>query len=235
MNSVKLLIDVFVSTIGGLLGKATGPVRLLLVLTILAVPGPLLAQFLWKHWRAWRTGYRQRTIDAVSWRPGFRVVSDTRSVSRRRLMQDSFDSSRSREAVYEYSLYTEVLLLTVLAVVFYTAGSRDEQISSLGLYAGAVYFGLLAWAFSRLNALYRRRKQEAIVDIPGVDPDLRGQTKLVKTSRESSLEKPQEIARTYGHSEPQSIMGLSLAQLAIVLLVFVTAILTFGWALKILK
>jgi len=234
MNSVKLLVEVFVSTISGLLAKANGPVLVLLVLAIFAVPGPLLAQFLWNQWRAWRTGYRQRAMEAVSWRPGFRAASDVQFDSRRRLMHDSAMSSRTRESLYEYSLYTQVVLLTVLAVVFYMAGSYDQQISSLNLYAGAVYFALLAWDFNRLNALYRRRKLYEVVDIPGVDPDLRLQRELVKVEGESSPQQPEEIREAI-HREPVSILGLSLAQLAIALVVFVTAFLTFTWALKILK
>ena len=117
MNSVKQLFDSVASALSELLGKASGTVRGLLLVTVILVPGALLGQYFWKKWLAFQTGYRQRAIDAVAWRPGYRGQSE----SRRRLIQTSAEAKKSNEAVYEYYLYAAIVLLTGLAVVFYTA------------------------------------------------------------------------------------------------------------------
>lgn len=232
MNSVKLLIDTFVSTLSGLLGKASGPVLALVVLTAVIVPGSLLVQFVWRQWRTWSTDYRQRAVDAVFWRPGYRGLSS----SRRQLIQDSQQSVHTSESVYEYSLYAMIVLLTAVAVIFYKAAAHDDQISSLNIYAGGVYFAGLALAFHRLNAIYRRRKQRNAGDLPGVDPGyLSVHTELVRDTGEPDGERSRELADFRMGTAARPFMGLSKPQLAILLLIFVTACLTFTWAISVLR
>ena len=216
MNSVRQLFDSVASTLSALLGKASGTVRGLLLLTIILVPGALLAQFAWKRWLAFRIGSRQRAIDAVAWRPGYRGQSE----SRRRLIQTSVEAKKSDEAIYEYSLYAAIVLLTGLAVVFYTAASRDAYLSSPSPFAGAVYIGLLGWAFNRLNALYKRRKPQR-TDLPSLD------------AIDTVQPRTDPVRDAAGFSGEQSrIMGLTLAQLAVLLVVFVAACLTFTWVMS---
>jgi hypothetical protein len=231
MNSVKLLIEALVSTLSGLLGKTSGPVLALVFLTAFVVPGSLLFRYLWRHWSTWSIEYRQRAVDAVFWRPGYRGTS-----SRRTLIQSTQDSVNHSESVYEYSLYALVVLLTIVAVIFYRAAAHDDQISSLTIYAGAVYFAGLALAFNRLNAIYRRRKQRNAGDLPGVDPGyLSVHTELVRDTGEPDGERSRELADFRMGTGSRPFMGLSKPQLAILLLIFLTACLTFTWALSVLR
>jgi len=232
MNSVKLLIETFASTLSGLISRASVPVLVLAFLAVFIVPGSLFLQFLWRTWNTWRTEYRQRAVDAVFWRPGYRGVSS----SRRTLIQNSQESVNASESVYEYSLYAMIVLLTAVAVIFYKAAAHDDQIAALNIYAGAIYFAGLALGFHRLNAIYRRRKHRSTGDLPGVDPGyLSVHTELVRETGEPDPARMKELASFRTASEPHPFMGLSKPQLAVLLLIFVTACLTFTWALTVLR
>jgi len=224
MKAILQLLGSIQSTLSGLLGKASWPVLCLALLTVLLVPGCLLIQILWRRVAVLRTGYRQSAIDAVSWRPGFRTKHESRSG----LIQTAHEAQESYQSAYEYSLYGFIILLTALAVIFFMAGSRDQQISSLNVYAGAIYFGLLGWAFHRLNALYRRRKLQQ-ADLPGMD-GYRVPTELIRDDGKTEREAAQELAQIYASQTTRSVMGLTVGQLTIALVVFLAACLTFTWA-----
>ena len=224
MKAILQLLGSIVDTTTGLLGKASWPVRILIFLTFVLVPGSMLFQILYKKWIAYSTGYRQTAMDAVAWRPGFRAKQESRSG----LIQTAHESKESYQAAYEYSLYGFIVLLTALAVIFYMAGSGDQQISSLNIYAGAIYFGLLGWAFHRLNALYRRRRLQQ-ADLPGMD-GYSVPTELIRDDGKTEREAAQELERIYSAQPMRSVMGLSSAQLAIAVVVFLAACLTFTWA-----
>ncbi|HYL73851.1 MAG TPA: hypothetical protein VEU96_06575 [Bryobacteraceae bacterium] len=224
MKAILQLLGSIVDTIAGLFGKATWPVRVLIFFTFVLVPGSMLFQILYKKWIAHSTGYRQSAMDAIAWRPGFRAKHE----SRNGLIQTAQEARESYQASYEYSLYGFIVLLTVLAIVFYVAGSRDQQISSLNIYAGAVYFGLLGWAFHRLNAIYRRRKMQQ-ADLPGME-GTSAPRELIRDDGKTEREAEQELARIYAAQPARSVMGLSSAQLTIAVVVFLAACLTFTWA-----
>ena len=229
MKAVAQLVGSIASTISILLGKTSGFVRFLVILTILLVPGALLFQIALRWWITRRTDYRQSTIDAVTWRPGYRGLQE----SRRGLIQTSQRARKSSEAIYEYAMYGLIILLTTLAIIFYTAATKDQQIASLSIYAGAVYLGLLGWIFHRLNALYRRRKQVE-TDVPGTDSEgFDIPTELVRDDGKIAAPEPvRELVHAYSSQSERSILGLSIAQFAIALAVFVAACLTFTWALS---
>ncbi|HEV2688688.1 MAG TPA: hypothetical protein VGV35_09045, partial [Bryobacteraceae bacterium] len=216
------------STLSTLLGKTPASVRVLLVVTVLLVPCSLLLQVVLTRRLASRTGYRQSAIDAVSWRPGFRV----KPRSDQELIQNAAYVHMSNEAVYEYSLYGAIVLLTALAVIFYVAGSHDPQISSLNNYASTIHFGLIGWAFHRLDALYDRRKSRQPERADLVVDGCSIPTVLVRDYGWEEPEVAQELARVYRTEPAPSILGLTFAQLAIALAVFLTACLTFTWALS---
>jgi hypothetical protein len=224
MKAILQLLGSILDTTTGLLGKATWPVRILIFFTFVLVPGSMLFQILHKKWIAYSTGYRQSAMDAIAWRPGFRAKHESRSG----LIQTAQEAKESYQAAYEYSLYGFIVLLTALAVVFYLAGSRDQQISSLNIYAGAAYFGLLGWAFHRLNALYRRRKMQQ-ADLPGFE-GYSVPRELIRDDGKTEREAAQELAQIYASQPTRSVMGLSSAQLAIAIVVFLAACLTFTWA-----
>lgn len=224
MKAILQLLGSMVDTTTGLLGKATWPVRILIFVTFVLVPGSMLFQILHRKWIVYSTGYRQSAMDAIAWRPGFRAKRESRSG----LIRTAQEEMQSYQAAYEYSLYGFIVLLTALAVIFFMAGSRDQQISSLNIYAGAVYFGLLGWAFHRLNALYRRRKLQQ-ADLPGMD-GYSVPTELIRDDGKTEREAAQELAQIYATQTTRSVMGLTVGQLTIALVVFLAACLTFTWA-----
>jgi hypothetical protein len=227
MKAVSQLVGSIASTISILFGKTSGLVRLLVILTVLLVPGALVLQIALRWWMTHRTNYRQSTIDAVTWRPGYRGLQE----SRRGLIHTSQRAQKSSEAIYEYALYGFIIFLTALTIVFYTAATKDQQLSSLNIYAGAVYLGLLGWIFHRLNALYRRRKQ-VDTDVPGTDSEgFDIPTELVRSDGKPDAAPVRELVHAYSPQAERSILGLTITQFAIALAVFVAACLTFTWAL----
>jgi hypothetical protein len=209
MKIVLQLLNTVDGTILMLLGKMSWSVWALFLATILLVPGAMLFQMVRRRWSAYWIRDRQRAMDSVTWRPGYRA------------RETAADGQNSLGAIYEYSLYGTIVLLTALAVIFYMAGLRDQQISSLNRYASSLYFAVLSLAFRTLNSLYRRRKLQR------TDPTEAGNF--------------HELVRDDSHHsagaglQKSSFLGLSFAQFAVALLVFITACLTFTWALKVLR
>jgi hypothetical protein len=112
--------------------------------------------------------------------------------------------------VFEYFLYAAIIAETALAAFVYKTIFRDPDLARFNLYFGVFYAGFLAWSIWQLNKVQQRRKgQEAQ---PAADP---GASKAVKPTR--------------------TMLGLTAAQVAIIAVVFVTAVATFSWALRSLR
>jgi hypothetical protein len=109
------------------------------------------------------------------------------------------------ETMLEYALYAAILMMTVSGVFLYKSLVQDPLLSSFTTYLILAYLIFLALAFSQLNTLHRKRPRT-------VPPP-----------------------RTYAVKSPRPILGLTFIQLAIVAFVFVTACVTFTWALSIAR
>ncbi len=122
---------------------------------------------------------------------------------------DSEQPKRSGTA-FEYFLYTAILAETGLAALIYKVIFRSPDFARMRIYFAIFYFGFLAWAIAQLNMLHRNRTSKP--DSPAQSP-------------EPAVE-PREDTRP--------AFGLTGAQLAIVVLVFATAVATFSLALRLL-
>jgi hypothetical protein len=118
---------------------------------------------------------------------------------------NSTSARRKAEAVLEYALYAAILMMTISGAFLYKAIVHDPLLSAFTTYLIVAYLVFLALAFSQLNRLHRRRP------------------------------KPEPRPLTYAVKSPRAILGLTPAQLAIVAFVFVTACVTFTWALSIAR
>ena len=118
---------------------------------------------------------------------------------------DSTSARRKAETVLEYALYAAILMMTVSGAFLYKAIVHDPLLSAFTTYLIVAYLVFLALAFSQLNRLHRKR--------PPTVPQ----------------------PRTYAVKSPRPILGLTAKQLAIVAFVFVTACVTFTWALSIVR
>ena len=123
----------------------------------------------------------------------------------------------SRTSIFEYFLYSAIILETALAAFVYKVIFHGADLVSLNVSLAIIYFGFLAWAILQLNQLHRKRKlQEATKHEPPPDGPL--ETAAVLESGE----------------EERRIFGLTGAQLVTVFIVFAAAVVSFSWALSIL-
>jgi hypothetical protein len=122
---------------------------------------------------------------------------------------DSSAPRRRAETLLEYALYAAILMMTVSGAFLYKSIVQDPQLSPFTNYLILAYLVFLALAFGQLNVLHRKR--------PRPTP------------------KPQPQPATQGVRSPRPVLGLTFAQLAIVAFVFVTACVTFTWALSIVR
>jgi hypothetical protein len=113
---------------------------------------------------------------------------------------------------FEYFLYAAIIVETGLAAFVYKIIFGDPGLARLSRYFAIFYFAFLAWSIAQLNNLHRRRKL---------------------AQAEPAEEIPEHKAAVPAHTRPA--LGLTAIQLAIVVVVFVSAVATFSWALKLLR
>jgi hypothetical protein len=127
--------------------------------------------------------------------------------------------------LFELFLYAAIILETGLAAFFYKLALQDRGLGSLKIYFALGYFAFLGWAIGQLNKLHRKRKVF--------------QTEVVETAPEPEREPEPaaefEPAPARRGERARPLLGLTIAQLAIVAIVFGTAVATFSWAFKILE
>ncbi len=178
-----------------------------------------VAAFLaWRSVQNRRQKLRRHTIDSVIWRPGFRLAEE----SRQRFMDDTADRKTATHTVFECTLYAALPIATTLAVMFYKASITDSQLAPFNVHVGIVYFGFMAWTFSRLNTMYRNRK------LVWHEPH-RIHVEFVQCPVETVSDRSQDAKRS------KLALGLTSMQLAILVFVFISAFAAFTWALKILR
>jgi hypothetical protein len=112
----------------------------------------------------------------------------------------------------EYFLYAAIIVETALAAFVYKTVLQDPDLARLSPYFGIVYFGFLAWCIAQLNKLHRRRK-------------------LAQAEPVTPMSEPiANLTATETHTRP-ALLGLTPAQLAIVVVVFASAVAAFTWVL----
>ncbi len=196
----------------------SGPMNWRIIAPLLClISASLVAYLAWKIVQNRRTRFREHTIDSIAWRPGFRLTEE----SRQRFMDDTAEPKTAAHTVSEYILYAAVPIATTLAAMFYKASLTDSQLAAFNILVGVVYFGFMAWTFSRLNTIYRNRK------LVRHEPH-RIHVEFVQSTVETVSDRSQDTKR-WGPG------GLTSIQLAILLFVFIIAFTAFTWALKILR
>jgi hypothetical protein len=98
---------------------------------------------------------------------------------------------------------------TGLAALIYKVIFRSGELAHLRFYFAIFYFAFLAWAIAQLNMLHRDRNSRVDDSAPPTPA-------------------PEPVQGT------RPLLGLTAAQLVIVVVVFATAVATFSWALRLL-
>ena len=129
----------------------------------------------------------------------------------------------SRISLFEYFLYSAIILETALAAFVYKIIFRSSGLLSLNIALAVIYFGFLAWAIIQLNQLHHKRKLEA-----SASPE------PPETSIQMAPVAAQSVPLLESGDADRRILGLTGAQLFVILIVFAAAVLSFSWALSIL-
>ncbi|HYL39460.1 MAG TPA: hypothetical protein VEV17_26320 [Bryobacteraceae bacterium] len=119
---------------------------------------------------------------------------------------------------FEYFLYLALVLETGLAAFIYKVISPEPELLRLRIGLAVLYFGFLGWGVFQLSRVQRARKQfqSMIQSEVAAQPDPQIET------AEAPVESPHPGRRIFGLTAPQFV---------VVLIVFVTAVLGFSWAL----
>jgi hypothetical protein len=126
---------------------------------------------------------------------------------------------RKANTAFEYFLYTAMVVETGLAAIVYKFIFGSGELAHLRIYFAIFYFAFLAWAIAQLNMLHKDRNTPRPEDMETGDPG----------EREAIENEP--AGRSRNQKGP---LGLTAAQLVIVVVVFATAVATFSWALRLL-
>jgi hypothetical protein len=126
---------------------------------------------------------------------------------------DTNRPGQKSDTAFEYFLYAAIIAETALAVFIYKIILSERELAHVSLYFGIFYVAFLGWSVAQLNKVHRGRKLA-----PG-EPN----TAPALTETNAAAE------------HTRSALGLSAAQLVIVVMVFATAVVTFSWALKLLR
>ena len=113
---------------------------------------------------------------------------------------------------FEYFLYAAIFAETALAAIVYKVIFHDPDLAKMQIVFAIFYFAFLAWAIAQLHSLHRDRTTAAAQVI------------------EESESVPQDADANPPGARP--LLGLSGAQLVIVVVVFATAVVTFSLALR---
>lgn len=124
------------------------------------------------------------------------------------------DSQPKRSSTsFEYFLYAAMVAETALAATIYKVIFHSGELVRVRVYFAIFYFAFLGWVIKQLNRLHRDRKSALPDATPVAVP----------------------VEQEYTRDDADRFLGLSGAQLIIVMLVFATAVAAFSWALRILR
>jgi hypothetical protein len=132
---------------------------------------------------------------------------------------------RKTSASFEYFLYAAIIVETALAAFVYKIIFRDPDLARLNLYFGIFYFAFLVWSIVQLNKVHRRRK---LAEAEPAEP-------MSDQAPTEDIQGDQQGRPAVVPKRSRSPLGLTTAQLVIVIVVFITAVATFSWALKLLR
>ena len=119
---------------------------------------------------------------------------------------------RNTSTAFEYFLYAAIIAETGLAALIYKVVFRSHELMHLRIYFAIFYFAFLGWAIAQLNMLHHDR-----------NPPLADATP-----------EPAQPEPGIAIENRRPLLGLTGAQLVIVVVVFATAVMTFSWALRLL-
>jgi hypothetical protein len=92
----------------------------------------------------------------------------------------------SKTSIFEYFLYSAIILETALAAFVYKVIFRGADLVSFNVSLAIIYFGFLAWAIIQLNQLHHKRKLQEATKPEPVDgrghPDAANLVSLRSTS-----------------------------------------------------
>jgi hypothetical protein len=133
---------------------------------------------------------------------------------------------RAAGTLFEYFLYVTLILETGLAASIYKMMSPEADLWRMRIYLGLFYFAFLSWGIFQLNRLHRKRKE-----FQGM-----AESEVMTTSMEMVADRGPEDDGPGSGMEGAEVspawFGLSVAQLMIVAVVFVTAVMAFSWVLS---
>ncbi len=140
------------------------------------------------------------------------------------------EEKRQPSSRLEHLLYGAIILMTAGGVVFYNVPGQSMRSTPLTPYLGALYFGFLTWAFSELNSIHRKRRRRQNQDLNDFEDSLEAPPPEPVHKSE-----PAPVAVRNPIDPPRTVLGLTVIQLAIVMVVFLIAFVTFTWALSVLR
>ncbi len=136
--------------------------------------------------------------------------------------------------IFEYFLYLVMILETALAVFVYKVSAPLGDFLNVRLYLSVIYFSFLGWCFYQLNRLYRKRKEMAAALDPR-QPEAALPPEPMTMGSAAVADTPAEIDAPSGTAhavEPaRLVFGLTGSQFMVILVVFLTALVTFSWVL----
>jgi len=131
---------------------------------------------------------------------------------------DTNRPGQKTDTAFEYFLYAAIIAETALAIFIYKIIFRERELAHLNFYFGIFYLAFLGWSVAQLNKVHRGRKLAQAEPLADPAP--------AQSIQEDRAAVPEHARRA---------LGLTTAQLVIVVVVFTTAVATFSWALKLLR
>jgi hypothetical protein len=132
-------------------------------------------------------------------------------------------------AWFEYFLYVAIIVETALAALVYKVILQNRELARFSVWFGLFYFVFLGWAIAQLNILHRDRKPP-VIESAEAEPI----PQPAPPEEDGAPDTPAPRGAGVAPEHTPGVLGFTAAQLAIVLLVFATAIATFSWALRLL-
>jgi hypothetical protein len=133
--------------------------------------------------------------------------------------------------VFEFFLYSAIIVETGMAAFVYKMSSGLDDFFHLRTYLAVLYFAFLAWCMFQLNKLHRMRREFLSQTEAGplVEGDAAGPIDV--TPQAEALPQAEAGPVAARIEPPRLVLGLTGSQFMVVLVVFVTALVTFSWAL----
>ena len=122
-----------------------------------------------------------------------------------------------KQAIIEGALYVLIVFLAGLPAVFYKVLSNFAPGVRFNFWAVLPYCAVLVWAFTRLNSVHRKRKAQQAASVPETP----------------QVQPPAPVVASV--DARRAVLGLSVAQIAVVVLVFAAAVVSFTWVLSVLR